>query len=140
MVPVDTDGLRAALDASRAALLEAIQGLTDRDFAVELADGETVIGALAALAAGERVTVRAAREAAGAAPRPLPTTGGPRLTRAIPPQVVHDLAGARHETLLFLQEHAADADDSIAASLAAIAEREHSAAERIAQRSSGSAQ
>jgi hypothetical protein len=132
---VGADELRAALDASRAALLAAILGLTDRDFAAELAEGESIIGLLAGLAAGEREAVRLAREAAGADPRPLPTTGGPRLSRAIPPQVVHDLAGARHETMLFLEAHAPDAGERITALLTAIAEREHAAAQRIAERS-----
>jgi hypothetical protein len=142
---VTADELRAALEASRTALLAAIQGLTDRDFSAEVAEGETVITTLAALAASEREAVRVAREAVGAPPRPLPSTGGARLTRAIPPQVVHDLAGARHETMLFLENHGAPSqlsqqcrETTVGASLAAIADRERLAAQRLGERGSPS--
>src|SRR5438067_12665214 len=93
--------LRAELEASHAALLAAAGTLTDRDFATALADGTTIIAVLAALAPAEREAVRLAREVTGAPARPLPASDVPR-TCALPPQVLHDLAGARYETLLFL--------------------------------------
>ena len=135
---VDTDEFRATLEASRQALLAALEGLGDRDFTTTLPDGTTIIGLLAALAAQEREAVRLAREAVGAEARPLPTTGGPRLSRAIPPQVVHDLAGARHETMLLIDAQRAalvrDASSGEAAQalLVAVVEREWDAARQIA--------
>ena len=59
---------------------------------------------------------------------------------AIPPQVVHDLAGARHETLLFVEtqgpaltrDAAADAG-TVHSLLASIAGRERAVAQRIAE-------
>jgi hypothetical protein len=136
---VTADELRTSLDASRAALLAAIEGLTDRDFAAEISSGETIIGLLSALAVDEREAIRLARQAVGAEPRPLPTTGGPRLSRAIPPQVVHNLAGARHETLLFIDTHGdslmrdgAGGEATLHPLLTTVVERERAAAERIA--------
>ena len=58
--PALLDALRARLDASRAALLAALEGVTERDFAVDLGGGETVVRALAALAAAERAATGAA--------------------------------------------------------------------------------
>ena len=141
--------LRERLQSSRRALLDAMQGLTEQDFATELAgeQGATVAVYLAALAPAEREAVRRAREAVGAAPRPLPATG--RRERVLPPQVIHDLAGARHETLLFLDAPgldtpgldvpdgaalAADAGgESVRALLEAVADREQAAAALLEQ-------
>ncbi|MSQ36236.1 MAG: hypothetical protein EXR63_03730 [Dehalococcoidia bacterium] len=139
--------LTASLDAGRAALLAALGQLGERDFALELAPGETVIGALAALAPAERGAVAEARAAAGLPPRPLASSPGPRA-RPTPPQVVHDLAGARHETLRLLAELAATPRPEragtalLAASLAAlagVAARELGLAARIAGRPPGDA-
>ena len=47
-------GLRQRLEQSRAALLSALEGLTDRDFAAEIEPDVTVVGALAVLAPAER--------------------------------------------------------------------------------------
>lgn len=135
--------LTASLDAGRAALLAALGALGERDFALELAPGETVIAALAALAPAERSAVAEARVAAGLPPRPLASNPGPRA-RPTPPQVVHDLAGARHETLRLLTELAATTAGSAPAeaatplpltpslaALAGVAARERDLAGRI---------
>ena len=116
--------LRARIEASRAALLEAIARLTEQDFAAEVEPGLSVAGLLAALAAAERDAARAA-----------PPAGG--VTRANPgsvlaPQAIHDLAGARFETLRTLDAVAGgELPDAAVAALAAVAEREEAATERI---------
>ena len=141
--------LRQRLEASRRALLEAVQGLTEQAFMSELGggsepegaaepEGTTVAAYLAALAPAEREAVRRAREAVGAAPRPLPAASA--RERVLPPQLIHDLAGARYETLLFLDtldeaKLRADAGgESVRELLEAAAEREHTAARRLAER------
>jgi len=132
----ELDDLRARLDASRAALLEAVRGLTERDFAAPLGEDEMVVDALAALARGEREAVHAARAAAGAPPRPLPA-GKAVAGRPLPPQVVHDLAGARYETELLLDwltEAAAAPSEAVRSTLDVIEERETAVAARIAGR------
>lgn len=129
------DDLRARLDASRAALLDAVRGLTERDFAASLGD-ETVVDALAVLAREEREAVRLARAAAGAETRPLPV-GGRGAGRPLPPQVVHDLAGARYETELLLDWLATATTAAVEASrgpLEAVEARETAVAARIAGR------
>ncbi|RLT44130.1 MAG: hypothetical protein DWI58_01585 [Chloroflexi bacterium] len=132
------DDIRTLLDASRLALLHAIEGLTDREFASDVAPGLTVLGALAGLAPVEREAVERARATAGLAARPRPAAAGPVLTRTVPPQVIHDLAGARHETLTFLDQlpvgplPAAIGDDAPEALLLAIAQREHAVALQVA--------
>ncbi len=93
--------LRAAIEVSRAALIRAIQSLSERDFAAELAPSEPIVLVLAALAPAEREAVNRAREAVGAVTRLLSSERGSR-TWPVPPQVIHDLSGARHETLSFL--------------------------------------
>lgn len=121
----------------RRALLEALRELTEQDFAAAF-EGTTVVVRLAALATAERQAVRRAREAVGAEPRPVPPTG--ERERVLPPQVIHDLAGARHETLLFLgaiDDRALQAEaggDRVARLLEALAEREAAAAAGIAAR------
>ena len=91
--------LRAALDASRAALLASIGTLAERDFASSLPSGETVVAALAELAPpgagrGEGRSCRH-RRACAAPPR---RRRDRRWRAPLPPQVIHDLAGARYET------------------------------------------
>ncbi|MFA7297638.1 MAG: hypothetical protein WC211_10730 [Dehalococcoidia bacterium] len=130
------DDLRARLDASRATLLEAVRGLTERDFSADLGAGETVVDALAALARAEREAVHTARAAAGAPPRPLPA-GKAVAGRPLPPQVVHDLAGARYETELLLDwlaEAAAAPSEAVRSALDGIEAGETAAAARIAGR------
>jgi hypothetical protein len=132
----ELDDLRARLEASRAALLEAVRGLTERDFAAPLAEDETVVDALAALARGEREAVHAARVAAGAPPRPLPA-GKAVAGRPLPPQVVHDLAGARYETELLLDwlaEATPAPSEAVRSALDGVEAREIAAAARIAGR------
>ena len=125
--PALRDRLLARLDESRAALLAALEGLTEQDFAGGLdagGDGETVVRALAALAHAERA---ANAEVRGEAPPPV-STGRP-----LPPQVVHALAGASYRSRRYLE--ADDADVSSAKALVdGIVEREASLAERIRQR------
>ncbi len=131
--------LRTRLEGSRAALLLALEGLTDREFGAEIQPGVTVIGVLARLAPAERAAVDAARVAAGMPPHSGPIAAGALLTRAVPPQVIHDLAGARHGTLTFIEglqpEHLGSTTpdgQSALALLAAIVEREEAAAHQIA--------
>ncbi len=150
--------LRQRLEASRRALLEAVRGLTEQAFASELppsaseratdSGSTTVVAYLAALAPAEREAVRLAREAVGAEQRPLPQATA--REQVLPPQLIHDLAGARYETLLFLDALAEDAlaedaleepqlraesgEHSVQELLEAVAERESAAARRLAER------
>jgi hypothetical protein len=138
---VTLDRLRDDLAGARAALLEAMAGLTERDFAQEI-DGATITQWLAAIAPAERDAVRRARRALGLDERRLPA--GREGGRVLPPQVVHDLAGARYETTLLLEaatsleasdiEDATDAGESVAELLAAVAERDAEVARRIEAR------
>ncbi len=126
--------LRARLDRSRAALLNVLANLTERDFASEIEDGRSVLDLLAALAPAERASAAAALPD-GAAP------GGKERARRrgdamLPPQVVHDLSGARRRTLLALDaiEAAGSTAGDPLAELRAIAEREEQAAAAIGAR------
>ena len=129
----DPATLRARLEASRAALLGAIARLTEQDFASDLGDGERVVSLLASLAAGER----AALAAVGSGPS---APHGAASATSLAPQAIHDLAGARFETLRVLEalERSAEPDEAaMAAAMAAIepiAEREEAAAARIRAR------
>ena len=122
--PALLDALRARLDASRAALLAALEGVTERDFAVDLGGGETVVRALAALAAAERLAT------ASASGEPVTER---TVEKPLPPQVVHALAGARYRTHRYLESAAADAGtaETLAASLVT---REKRTAARIRER------
>ena len=118
------DALLARLDASRAVLLGALEGLTEHDFSADLGSGQTVAQALAALAETERrenAEVRGERVAA-------PGTGRP-----LAPQVVHALAGASYRSRRYLEEVSADAS-SAKALVDGVVEREASLAERIRNR------
>lgn len=130
--PADRTALRARLDASRAALLDAIARLTEQDFATDLGDGQSVVALLAALAAEER-------EAAAAVGGEAVVLPGRESTASLAPQAVHDLAGARFETLRVLDavEGSAEPDDAALAAIAATAEREEAAAGRIRERFAG---
>ena len=125
----DATALRARLEASRASLLDAIARLTEQDFASDLGDGESVVGTLAALAADER---EAAAEVGGDAVV-LP---GRESTASLAPQAIHDLAGARFETLRVLDavEGSAEPAEAVIAAITATAEREEAAAARIRAR------
>jgi hypothetical protein len=136
---MNVESLRERLEASRAALLAALEGVTERDFASELESGVTVVATLGALAQAERTAIRDARDTVGAAQRPLPAGGAAATARATPPQVVHDLAGARYETLLFLDLLAAarpatSGGATLATLLGGIADREIAAAEAVRSR------
>ena len=117
--------------------MEALRAMTEQAFAAEL-EGATVVDHLATLAPAEREAVRRAREAIGAPERPVPLAG--ERERVLPPQVIHDLAGARHETLLLLHlldEDGLNADaggERVRALLEAVSERETAAAALIAER------
>ena len=130
--PPDPAALRARLEASRTSLLDAIARLTEQDFATDLGDGQSVVALLAALAAEER---EAAAEVGGEAVV-LP---GRESTASLAPQAVHDLAGARFETLRVLDavEGSAEPDDAALATIAVTAAREEAAAERIRERFAG---
>ncbi len=120
----ERQALRARLEASRTALLVALEGVTEREFATRLEDGETVVHLLARLAAEERTDALALHgrtEAATVAERPLP------------PQVVHALAGARYQTLRALDADGVDAE-AAARLVERIEAREREAAERIRAR------
>lgn len=116
-----TAALRARLEASRASLLDAIARLTEQDFASEIEEGVSVAGRLAALATSERAALRGRSEA--------PPDGSVRSGSALAPQAIHDLAGARFETLRALA--ASDLDSAAMDAIAGVAEREEAAAARI---------
>lgn len=116
--------LAERLDAARAALLDALQGLTERDFATDLGGGETVVRLLAQLAVAEHAAVL---EAGGSG------THGSRAERPLPPQVVHDLAGARYRIMRTLD--APEADPATVSRLVETVEHlEAEAVERIRNR------
>lgn len=143
--------------------MEAVRGLSEQAFASELLPSAaeratdsgptTVVAYLAALAPAEREAVRQARNAVGAEQRPLPPVTA--REQVLPPQLIHDLAGARYETLLFLDTLTADtlAEKALTADvladlqlrpesgapsvqelLEAVAERESTAAVRVTER------
>lgn len=124
---IDSDlraDLVARLDAARRSLLGALEGLTERDFATDLGDGETVVRLLASLAAAEH---RAVTDAGGAGSHGAPPE------KPLPPQVVHDLAGARYRVLRCLETD--EADEARVRTLVAEVERlEAVAVERIRNR------
>ena len=128
--------LRARLEVSRAALVAALQGLSERDFTADAGHGITLLQLLAALAPAEREAVRRARSATGATARPTP--GRVERERLLPPAVIHDLAGARYETMLLLDEiddAALDTDaggDTVRTLIDRVAAREEEAVTRIA--------
>jgi hypothetical protein len=130
--------VRERLEGSRAALLAALEGVTERNFAAELEPGTTIVATLAALAPAEREAIRQARLAVGAPERALPATGANVSSRATPPQVVHDLAGARYETSLFLELLGSlevdSTPDDLATLLEGIYEREIAVAEAVQSR------
>ena len=125
----DATALRARLDASRASLLDAIARLTEQDFASDLGDGKSVVGTLAALAADER-------EAAAGVGGEAVILPGRESTASLAPQAIHDLAGARFETLRVLDavEGSAEPEEAALAAISATAEREEGAAARIRAR------
>lgn len=115
--------LRARLDASRAVLLGALEGVTERDFASDLG-GETVVQLLARLASEERIAVAVAGG---------PATSERQVEKPLPPQVIHALAGARYRTARYLE--APGTDPVVARALVAgIEEREGEAARRVRER------
>jgi hypothetical protein len=115
--------LHARLEASRAVLLGALEGVTERDFASDLG-GETVVQLLARLATEERAAVAAAGG---------PATSERQVEKPLPPQVIHALAGARYRTSRYLD--APEADTEVARALVAgIEQREGDAARRVRER------
>lgn len=135
---MDIDAIRHQLDESRAALLAALEGLSESDFNTELEPGGTVIAALVDLARSERAAIARARETVGAPPRPRLAGHGAPARRFTPPPVVHDLAGARYETGLLLETLARrelPLNDAVlsatSAILTAVASGERRTAERI---------
>lgn len=116
--------LRARLEASRAALLAALEGVTERDFTTNLGDGVTVVRLLAGLVAEEQADVARLRGETVTVATP---------ERPLPPQVVHGLAGARYQTLRAL-DGAGLAPEAARALVAGIEVRERAAAERIRAR------
>ena len=108
-----------------------LANLTERDFASEIEDGRSVLELLAALAPAERVSAASALPG-GAEPE---DEASPRRRRdaMLPPQVVHDLSGARRRTLIALDaiEAAGGVGDDALAAFRAIAEREEQAAAAI---------
>lgn len=138
--------LRQLLNASRQTLLDAVRDLTEEEFLSALdtfsldRTGDsteiTVVAYLSTLAPDEREAVRLARGLVGAKPRALPTNT--TREQVLPPQLIHDLAGARYETLLFLE----DLDDSqlnvgsdqtVLDLFDAVARRETEAAQRLSE-------
>lgn len=137
---MNVNAIRERLERSRAALLSALEGVTERDFAAEVGPGLTVVAALATLAPDERESIREARRVVAAPDRPRPSGGASATARATPPQVVHDLAGARYETLLFLdmlsqrQPISEAEEETVQALLIAVCDRETAAAEQVRAR------
>lgn len=134
------EALAHALEAARGELLGALQGLTERDFATELAEGVTIVSLLADLARAEHAAIAQARTAAGLAPRAI-EDGGTPAARPLPPQVTHALAGTRYEARLLLDAlpPRAAVEQAVArALLEGVAAAEHDAATRIAARPPGS--
>ena len=111
------------LARSRGALLASLEGVTERDFGVEI-EGQSVVRALASLAAAER--------AATAAAAGTPVTERV-VDRPMPPQVVHALAGARYATRTYLASDGAKAATAEAL-VARLVEREEAMAARIVAR------
>lgn len=117
-----TTVLEARLNAARAALLDALEGLTERDFATDLGGGETLVRMLARVASEEiTATARA--------------TGVPVEARVpekpLPPQVVHELAGARYRARLALAVLTPADAEALVATIEAL---EMAAAERVRTR------
>ncbi|MCC6238168.1 MAG: hypothetical protein IT299_11440 [Dehalococcoidia bacterium] len=130
------EDLARALDVARRELLEAMAGLTERDFATDLGEGVTIVALLADLARAEHLAIAQARAAAGLEPRPT-TEVGASAARPLPPQVTHALAGTRYEARLLLDALAPG--EAVAPTIAApllegCAAAEHDAATRIAAR------
>ncbi|MDA0271130.1 MAG: hypothetical protein O2919_08850 [Chloroflexi bacterium] len=116
--------LRQRLEASRAVLLAALEGVTERDFTTNLGDGETVARMLARVAAEERAEVAGLRGETASVDVPA---------RPLPPQVIHGLAGARYQTGRALE--APEVTGEAARALVERVEaREVTAAERIRNR------
>ena len=126
--------LRERLERSRAALLEALASLTERDFASEIEEGRSVLDLLGELAPAELADAAAA--AAGTAGGGDEAAAGRRRDAMMAPQLVHELAGARRRTLLALDaiEAAGAGDGDPLAALSAVAEREEQAAAAIRAR------
>lgn len=121
--PDERQRLRERLDISRAVLLAALEGVTERDFASDLG-GETVVQMLARIAAEERDAVALAQGV---------STHERTVEKPLPPQVIHALAGARYRTARYLDDPAAE--EATARSLVEAAEhREAEAARRVRER------
>lgn len=133
--PSEPSPLAARITAAREALLAALHGVTEREFAAEVSPGVTVLAALLHLAHAEREAVQAGRALLGAPPRPAPTSVVDPA-RVLPPQAVHDLAGAWYETDLLLAAAAATgaAPGRIAALLEPIAAQAETLARHILDR------
>lgn len=116
--------LRERLEASRGALLAALEGVTERDFTTNLGDGVTVVRLLAGLVTEEQADVARLRGETVVAATPQ---------RPLPPQVVHGLAGARYQTLRALDAPGL-APEAAQTLVAGIETREQAAAERIRAR------
>lgn len=124
--PEAAAALRDRLEHSRAALLETLANLTERDFASELEDGRSVLDLLAELAPAELAAAGGGDAAVAREPRDA----------MLAPQIVHDLAGARRRTLLALDaiEAGDGSEGDPLASLRAVADREERAAAAIRAR------
>ena len=120
------------LQESRQHLLAALDGVTERDFAtkVPVRDGQgeeaadSVVRLLAGLALNER------REVAAALGHSI---DGRVPEKPVPPQVMHDLAGARYRTYRYL-EHENATLERASALVEAIEQRERETARRIRER------
>ncbi|MEZ4554545.1 MAG: hypothetical protein R3B59_11710 [Dehalococcoidia bacterium] len=136
---MDIERLRHQLVDGRTRLIGALEGASESDYNAELLPGVTVLTAMADLARHERATVEEARRLVGAPVRPAPAVHGEPARRLTPPPVVHDLAGARHETHLFIDTLLGSHLDmeglgAAVAALRAIIEEEQDLAARIGSR------
>jgi len=123
--PDQRESLLQRLSASRATLMAALEGVTERDFASDLG-GETVVQMLARVAAEERAAVAEAR---GLTEEPH------TVARPLPPQAIHGLAGARYITSRYLDDPEARLEVGLAL-VEGVEQRDAEAARRVRGRPS----
>lgn len=134
--------LRAEAASARTQLLASLTGLTERDFSART-DGGTVTELLAALVRTEHAAIQQARASAGLPARPSVEVSS-SAGRPLPPQVMHGLAGTRHELGVLLDDLAqleeSPTPDVLRAIREGVVAPELKAARRIAEATSARAQ
>lgn len=153
--PLTVTGARADLAGSRAALLDSLSHLTELDFAKRTTDGVAIVDALIRFAAAERTATAAAQPPAAqppaaqpsAEPAPAEPAADGETGRILPPQAVHQLAGARYATISLLDRlEASDPSGdatlppAVATAYTALAVQEQALATRITEARGSEAQ